>query len=162
MRNRMKAPWRHGWRRRAWIGAVSGLAGGAAFALMQEFDIRAFRNPSDDYLLLGGPFGGGRSTTRRIGIALHAVNSASVGTVYGITIGNLTNLSGPAKGIVFALVENAVLYPAFLMEERHPLIMSGVLPSYRTWTAFTQEVLRHVAFGWVAGAVYSRLVGRRA
>lgn len=148
-----------GWRR-ARIGAVSGLAGGAAFAVTQEVDLRLFRYPSDDYLLLGGLSGRRRPTARRIGMVVHAVNSAAVGAVYGLSAANVSRLPGPVKGVVFAMIENAILYPAFLIEDQHPLIKSGDLPSYRTWVAFTQEVLRHLAFGAATGAAYVRLHDR--
>lgn len=148
------------WRRRASVGAVSGLAGGAAFAVAQEIDLRLLRYPTDDYLLLGGLSGRRGPTARRIGMALHAANSVAVGAVYGLSAANVSRLPGPVKGIVFAMIENAILYPAFLFEDRHPLIESGDLPSYRTGIAFTQEVLRHLAFGAATGAAFERLHDR--
>lgn len=157
MKDVMLGSHRDSWRRRAWIGAISGLVGGAAFAVLQELDLRVFRYPADDLMLLGGMFGQTESSSRSIGMGLHALNSAALGAVYGVTTTNVADLPGPAKGIIFALIENTVLYPAFLMEERHPLIKSGKLPSYRCRTAFIQETLRHIAFGAATGACFSWL-----
>ncbi|MBA2247169.1 MAG: hypothetical protein H0W23_03495 [Chloroflexia bacterium] len=141
-------------------GAIAGLAGGAAMAVCQEIDMRVFRYPSDDFVLLGGVFGKNRGTSRRIGMVMHTVNSAAVGTVYGLTAANVSSLPGPVKGIVFALIENTVLYPLLLAENRHPAIKSGLLVTYRSKTAFAQEVLRHIVFGAVTGAIYARLTRR--
>jgi len=153
-------PHRNGWRCRLRDGAISGLAGGAAFALVQELDQRAFRYPANDYLLLGGMFGLSIASSRRIGIALHVVNSAALGGVYALTTAKVTGIPAPAKGVIFALLENTALYPALLLERRHPLIKSGKLVSYFNWKAFTQEMLRHVAFGAVTGAIHSKLSKR--
>jgi len=149
------------WRQRARIGAVSGLAGGAAFAIVQALDMRAFRYQANDYMLLGGLIGRSQTSSRRIGIAIHTVNSAALGAMYGLTTVGVTRIPGTAKGIIFGLIENTMLYPVVLLEGRHPLIKSGELPSFRTWTAYTQETLRHVAFGAVTGAMYSTLSKRR-
>jgi hypothetical protein len=143
------------------IGAVAGLAGGAAFAIVQALDMRAFGYQANDYTLLGGLIGRSRTSSRRIGIAIHTVNSAALGAIYGLTTVGDTRIPGPAKGIIFGLIENTMLYPVVLLEGRHPLIKSGELPSFRTWTAYTQETLRHVAFGAATGAMYSTLSKRR-
>lgn len=143
------------WALRARNGAISGFAGGIAMAIVQELDLRAFRYCTDDFLLLGGAFGATGSAARRIGIGVHALNSTAVGAVYGLTAANVSRLPGPMKGMIFAMIENATLYPVLLLEDRHPLVTSGELASYRSWTAFTQEVLRHLAFGAATGAVYA-------
>ena len=131
-------------------------------AAFQELDMRLFRYAADDFVLLGGVFGGDRSRSRRIGAAIHVVNSAAVGTVYALTAANVSTLPGPVKGVIFAMIENTLLYPVLLAENRHPLIRSGDLVSYRTKTAFVQEALRHVIYGVVTGAMYERLIQRRS
>ncbi len=129
-------------------------------AVCQAIDMRAFRFASDDFVLLGGVFGKSRKTSRRIGMVMHTANSAAVGMVYALTAASVSTLPGLVKGIIFAMIENAVLYPLLLAENRHPLIKSGELVSYRSTTAFTQEVLRHIVFGAVTGAVHARLTRR--
>lgn len=150
------------WLSQARAGAIAGLAGGAAMAACQELDMRLFRYASDDFVLLGGVFGGDRKTSRRIGAAVHVINSGAVGAVYALTAANVSTLRGPVKGVIFAMIENTLLYPVLLAEDRHPLIRSGELVSYRTRTAFTQEALRHVIYGAVTGAVYARAIKRRS
>lgn len=129
-------------------------------AVCQEVDMRVSRNQADDFVLLGGVFGHDRQASRRIGAAIHVVNSAAVGAVYALTAANVSPLPGPVKGVIFALIENTLLYPVLLSENRHPLIRSGQLVSYRTPTAFGQEVLRHIVYGAVTGAVHARAVKR--
>lgn len=129
-------------------------------AACQELDMRLFRYPSDDFVLLGGVFGGDRRSSRRIGAAMHVVNSAAVGAVYALTAARVSTLPGPVKGVAFATIENILLYPLLLAESRHPSIRSGALVSYRTKTAFTQEALRHIVYGAVVGSVHARLSAR--
>lgn len=120
--------------------------------------MRLFRNAADDFVLLGGVLGRDRQTSRRIGAAIHVVNSAAVGAVYALTAANVSTLPGPVKGVIFAMIENTLLYPLLLAENRHPLVRSGQLVSYRTRIAFIQEVLRHIVYGAVTGAVYAIVV----
>jgi hypothetical protein len=66
-------------------------------------------------------------------------------------------LSGPAwlKGIIFANVENVILYPITWFEDIHPAIRDGQVDRYFNWPAFWQSVPRHIAFGAVLGVVYN-------
>ena len=64
-------------------------------------------------------------------------------------------LPGPAwsKGIIFATVENVILYPITLFEDIHPAIRTGQVDRYFTWPAFWQSVPRHIAYGAVLGVL---------
>jgi hypothetical protein len=61
------------------------------------------------------------------------------------------------KGILFANVENAILYPITVLEDRHPAIRDGQVDRYFNWPAFWQSVPRHVAYGVVVGSLYDRI-----
>jgi hypothetical protein len=64
-------------------------------------------------------------------------------------------LPGPAwsKGIIFATVENVILYPITLFEDIHPAIRTGQVDRYFTWPAFWQSVPRHIAYDAVLGVL---------
>ena len=68
-------------------------------------------------------------------------------------------MPGPAwlKGVIFANVENVILYPITLFEDIHPAIRTGQVDRYFTWPAFWQSVPRHIAYGAVLGVLYERL-----
>ncbi|MCC2627045.1 MAG: hypothetical protein K0S14_695 [Thermomicrobiales bacterium] len=68
-------------------------------------------------------------------------------------------IPGPAwlKGVVFANVENAILYPVTRFEDIHPAIRTGQVDRYYNWPAFWQSVPRHIAFGAVLGMLYDRM-----
>lgn len=141
-------------------GAAAGTAGGAAYAIAMAADLRLFRYRADDYLLLGGAFGFRPAGAALAGRGIHIVNSALLGVVFERIAYRQLPFPAPVNGIVFASVENAVLYPVLIGERFHPLIKSGDLPSYLHPVPFAQSVVRHVAYGAVCGWAVDRLLKR--
>lgn len=135
---------------------ISGLAAGAAFAAVLEADLRLTGRNVDDYIVLGRPLARDRDEARKIGIAIHAVNSVALATLYATVE---ERLPGPPwfKGTVFANVENMLLYPLTALEDLHPAIQDGQVDRYFNWPAFWQSVPRHIAYGAVLGVLYDRL-----
>ncbi len=136
--------------------AVSGLAAGAAFAAVLEVDLRLTGRNVDDLMILGRPFSADRTKARAIGGAIHAINSLALAGLYAMLE---RRIPGPAwlKGVVFANVENVILYPVTRFEDIHPAIRTGQVDRYYNWPAFWQSVPRHIAFGAVLGVLYDRL-----
>ncbi len=136
--------------------AMAGLAGGAAFAVTLEADLRITGNNVDDLILLGRPFVRNRKHARIAGATIHVINSVGLACLYAKLE---QHLPGPPwlKGTLFANVENVMLYPALMLEEFHPAIQDGQVDSYFTWPSFWQSVPRHVAYGLVVGVIYARL-----
>ena len=89
---------------------LAGSAAGAAFALTLEADLRLTGRNVDDLLILGWPFAQERRRARRVGLALHVVNSLALARLYA-TMQHA--IPGPPwlKGVVFASAENVLLYP---------------------------------------------------
>ena len=135
---------------------LSGLAAGAAFVAVLEADLRLTGRNVDDLTLLGRPLVRDRRWARTAGAAIHAANSVALAALYARLADRLL---GPPwlRGVVFAIVENGLLYPLTAFEDRHPAIRDGQLDRYWTWPAFLQSIPRHVAYGAVLGAVYGRL-----
>ena len=136
--------------------AIAGLAAGAAFVAVLEADLRLTGNNVDDLTFLGRPLVRDRERARRAGIAVHAVNSVALALLYARLERRLT---GPSwwRGVAFATVENALLYPLTALEDLHPALRDGQLDRYWTWPAFLQSIPRHVAYGAVLGPLYARL-----
>ena len=136
--------------------AVSGLAAGAAFVAVLEADLRLTGRNVDDLMILGRPFVADPTTARAIGGAIHAINSLALAGLYAMLEGRIP---GPAwlKGVVFANVENVILYPVTRFEDIHPAIRTGQVDRYYNWPAFWQSVPRHIAFGAVLGVLYERM-----
>lgn len=135
---------------------VSGLAAGAAFAAVLEADLRLTGRKVDDLIVLGRPFVKDPSRARVAGVAIHAVNSVALAGLYAMLE---QQISGPPwfKGVLFANVENVLLYPITVFEDKHPAIRDGQVDRYFNWPAFWQSVPRHVAYGAVLGILYHRL-----
>lgn len=91
--------------------AVAGLAGGAAFVAVLEADIRLTGNNVDDLIVLGRPFVRGVGEARKIGLLFHVANSVLLAGLYAKLE---PHLPGPPwlKGVIFANVENLMLYPS--------------------------------------------------
>jgi hypothetical protein len=136
--------------------AISGLAAGAAFVAVLEADLRLTGRNVDDLMILGRPFVSDPTTARAVGGAIHAVNSLALAGLYATLE---RRLLGPAwlKGVVFANIENVVLYPITRFEDIHPAIRTGQVDRYYNWPAFWQSVPRHIAFGAVLGVLYDWL-----
>jgi len=141
--------------------AVSGLAAGAAFVAVLEADLRLTGRNVDDLMILGRPFSEDPNKARTVGGAIHAVNSLAMASLYAMLD---RRLPGPAwlKGILFANVENVILYPITWFEDIHPAIRDGQVDRYFNWPAFWQSVPRHIAFGAVLGVLYQRLQRERS
>lgn len=136
--------------------AIAGLAAGAAFILTLEAERRLGGRRLDDLLLLGRPFARDRRRARRIGLALHAGNSVGLALLYARFH---DRLPGPPwwRGILFANVENTIIYPLTAFDRYHPAIRAGELDRYFTWGAYLQSAPRHIVYGAVAASLYERL-----
>lgn len=135
---------------------VSGLAAGAAFAVVLEADLRITGRNVDDLLVLGRPFVADAKNARAVGGAIHALNSVALASLYAVLE---RRVPGPPwlKGVVFATVENLILYPVTIFEDSHPAIRDGQVDRYFNWPAFWQSVPRHIAYGVVLGILYDCL-----
>lgn len=149
-------------RQRVTAGMLAGVAASIAYAIEQEVDLHLVGHYTDDLTLVGRLFTSDDSRIRPLGFAGHLLNGAIVGAVYAFLADR--RLPGPplARGVIFALAENVVLYPLALLERHHPAIREGTLASYWSRKAFYQQTLRHAAFGVVLGPLTERLLqGRR-
>jgi hypothetical protein len=135
---------------------ISGLAAGVAFVAVLEVDLRLTGRNVDDLMILGRPFIAEPKKARVLGGAIHAINSLALASLYAVLE---RHIPGPPwlKGVIFANVENAILYPVALFEDIHPAIRTGLVDRYFTWPAFWQSVPRHIAYGVVLGVLYDRL-----
>ena len=135
---------------------ISGLAAGAAFVAVLEADVRLTGRNVDDLLVLVRPFTAESTKARAIGGAIHAVNSLAMASLYAMLEPRLPGRPW-LKGVIFANVENVILYPITLFEDIHPAVRNGEVDRYFTWPAFWQSVPRHIVFGVVLGVLYDRI-----
>lgn len=137
--------------------AIAGLAAGAVYIATQEIDNRLTGQNNDDLKLLGRLLVNGPEHAKLAGIPPHVLNSAGLGIAYAAIAHD--RLPGPAclRGVLFATVENTLLYPLALLEDKHPGIRRGEIDRYLTLKAYLQSVPRHITFGAVVGPLYQRL-----
>jgi hypothetical protein len=138
-------------------GIVAGLVAGVAFIVAMAGDITITRYRSNDLRLVSGLVPGLGGLWPVLGTAIHIVNGAALGALYAHVE---DRIHGPGwfKGVVFGLIENAVLWPIImLLDQVHPDIRAGRLPKFNRATPFLQEVFRHVVYGAVLGWTYEQL-----
>jgi hypothetical protein len=137
--------------------AAAGASAGIAYLAMMEVDNRLTGQKLDDLLILGRPFVEDPSRARKLGVAIHLANAATLGVVYAAFMHD--RLPGPAwlRGVIFGNVENTTLYPLALLEQAHPAVRAGEVDRYWTVPAYLQSIPRHVAYGAVLGWLYERL-----
>ena len=138
---------------------VAGLVAGGAFLLVLEADLRMTGRNVDDLIILGRPFVRDPAHARSVGTAIHLLNSVALAQLYRVMSDRLPGEPW-LKGVLFANVENLILYPITVLEDLHPAVRDGQVDRYFTWPAFWQSVPRHVAYGAVLGTLYSRLKSR--
>lgn len=141
-------------------GAVAGLASSGAYALMQAIDLKAFDYPTDDFVLLGSMAPIDDDLVRPVGAVMHFNNGALLGVAYALIARDRLPGSPLVKGFAWTMIETFGLYPMAFLENLHPDIRDGRLPSYLSGKGFTQQILRHVAYGLVLGPVTERMLRR--
>lgn len=136
--------------------AIAGATAGAAFVLTLETELRLGGRRLDDLILLGRPLARDPKRARTIGLAIHAVNSVGLALLYARFH---DRIPGPPwwRGILFANVENTLIYPLTALEDLHPAIRDGQLDRYFNLPAYLQSAPRHIVYGAVVGALYARL-----
>ncbi len=136
--------------------AVAGAAGAAAYLAEMAVDLPLLACPTDDLLLLGGLVTRDPRIWPILGGVMHFTNGMALAQVYALVE---RRLPGPpwARGVLFTLIENTVFWAIVpLFDRYHPAIREGKLPKMNRPVPFLQQVLRHIAYGAVLGAVYGR------
>ena len=143
-----------------WRGVAAGLVAGIAYLAAQTsrsapppHPHRRPRHPRPSL------FSADPRRWRPIGALLHLSFGAFLGALYaGWPRRRLTAHRAPwTAGVLFLLVENAVLYPLLAPLHRlHPAWRTGLLESYYRPLTAAQQVWRHAVFGAVLGALLGR------
>lgn len=137
--------------------AVAGVTAGAVYLATMEIDNRIAKVRIDDLKLLGRPFVKKPEHAKLAGVPVHFQNAVGLAVAYA-AIGH-DRIPGPPwlRGVIFANVENTLLYPLTVFENHHPGIRNGEIDRYYSFRAYLQSVPRHVTYGAVLGTVYESL-----
>ena len=141
-------------------GAVAGMAASGAYALAQTVDLELFDYPTDDFVLLGRMVTNDESLMRPVGAVMHFTNGALLGVAYALIARDRLPGSPLVKGFSWTMMETFGLYPMAFLENLHPAVREGRLPSYLSGKGFAQQIVRHVAYGLVLGPVTERMLRR--
>jgi hypothetical protein len=127
--------------------AAAGIVAATAWGALEPLDKRLFRCDYSDIALLGKAVTRGRGW-RAAGFAMHAVNGATFGIVYG-AVRRRSGIAPRPLAVGLALAEHLALYPLCWY---HPARgEEGVPPLLSNGRAFAQATARHVLFGIVLG-----------
>jgi hypothetical protein len=131
--------------------AAAGAVAATAWALLEPLDRRLFRCDYSDVALLGKAVRPGRGW-RAAGFALHGLNGAVFGAVYGV-LRRRSTVPPRRLALALALAEHVGLYPlTYFVDRHHPARGDeGVPPLFTNGRAFAQATARHAVFGLVLG-----------
>ena len=135
--------------------AAAGLAATAVYSVAMEIDPCLTGNTFNDVTFIQGMLGDDKASSRELAWGLHFLTGVALAEVYA-ALGKRF-LPGPdwLRGTLFGGAFIAAVWPLTPLVDRvHPMILSGKLPRLANWTAFGQNVLRHLVFGLVLGALY--------
>jgi hypothetical protein len=138
--------------------AIAGLLGTIVYSLVMEGDKSLTHSRFSDIRFIQGLVQGKNAPKKRFPLlawTIHLLNGALLGEVYAAVFKRF--LPGPnwLKGAIFGeifIVSAWWLTP--LADKYHPMIKSGELPELANWTAFFQNIFRHLAFGLTLGLLY--------
>lgn len=148
-------------RQRAVAGAIAGLPGGLAHALVNEIDRKIFRYDADDLLMLAGPFINDRSKARRVGICMHLGLAMAFGAAYAVVLNPRNGKDAVRKGIAAGLIENTILWPLVIpLDKYHPYVRDGRMDEFNHPISLLQATLRHIALGYGLGKSYPAMLAR--
>ena len=134
---------------------LAGIAAGTAYLGATWADSKLSSHPFNDLKLVGQPFTTKSPDWLIQGLAGHYGFSAIVSLAYASWAYNWLPGPGWLKGLLFLQLENTVLYPgAAILDPFHAGIQGGQLAPLLNWKTFKGQVVRHVAFGIVLGALY--------
>jgi hypothetical protein len=131
--------------------ATAGAAAAAVWAAQQPLDKRVFGCAYDDVEMLGKLLTRGPSY-RVAGWALHIINGAIFGVLYARVVRPRSPLPGAATGMLAAIAENTVLWPATELHDRWHPARPGLPALAGNPRAFAQATWRHALFGVILGA----------
>ena len=134
--------------------AAAGGIAGVAFLATMAVELKLSGRKLDDLILLGSTFTKNPDNARKVGLAIHAVNSVGLGTLYAAVAHD--RMPGPpaVRGAVFANVENTLIYPLTALDKFHPAVKDGRLDSYWSVKSYLWTVPRHTVYGLVLGGLY--------
>jgi hypothetical protein len=138
-------------------GAIAGVIAAAVMVAVNLADMAVTKQRTNDIRLVGGLFPGARRAWPVFGTGIHLLNGAALGSLFALV---QHGLPGPtwARGVIFGLVENFLLWPFLLMTDRiHPDVKTGKLDRYNRPGPFAAATFRHIVYGAVLGAAYDRL-----
>ena len=138
--------------------AVAGLAATVAYSIAMEGDMSLTGSRFSDIRFIEGLLPGRHRSSPNAWLlawTIHLLNGVMLGELYAAIFKRF--LPGPnwLKGAIFGelfIISAWWLTP--LADKYHPMIKSGELPRLANWTAFFQNIVRHLVFGLTLGLLY--------
>lgn len=148
-------------KRRILAGALAGIPGGIAHALVNEIDRVVFNYDTDDMLMVTGTFMDERGPARKLGFFMHLGFAMAFGIGYAVVLNPRDEKDAVVRGVGAGLVENSILWPLVgPLDKHHPYIRSGRIDRFHHPIALVQANLRHIALGYAIGKSYPAILHR--
>ncbi len=138
--------------------ALAGILATTTYSIAMEGDMSLTGSRFSDVRFIQGMLQGKAAIHKKFSLLawiLHFLNGVMLAELYAAVFKRF--LPGPnwLKGAIFSEVFIVSMWGLTPLADRyHPLIKSGELPKLATWTAFFQNIVRHLVFGLTLGLVY--------
>ncbi len=137
--------------------AVAGAVATLVYSVVMEGDKFITGNHFSDVRFLEGLLAGEKREKRFALLAwiIHFLNGVVLAEIYAAVMKRF--LPGPnwLKGAIFGeIFVVSVWWLTPLADKYHPLIKNGQMPRLANWTAFLQNIARHLSFGLTLGLLY--------
>lgn len=146
---------------------VAGVTGGAVMSLLLVMARTVMGMPANLELMLGAMFVDPSTTAWMIGVVMHLMISGVIALAYAWGFENVTHRAGWLVGVGFSLIHVVIAGVAMgmipMMHPRMPNPMSppGAFMSNLGTMGIVAEVMLHVIYGAVVGAMYGAVIHAR-
>jgi len=137
--------------------ALAGLLATIVYSIAMEGDRFLIGNRFSDVRFIQGMLEGETRSKRFFILSwiIHLLNGVLLAEVYAAVVKRFLPGPGWLKGAIFGeMFIASAWWLTPLADKYHPLIKSGEMPRLANWTAFLQNLLRHLAFGLTLGWLY--------
>jgi hypothetical protein len=138
--------------------AMAGVVALGVYTTEMEADMAVTGNRFSDVRFIEGLLTRKATPQKRFSVLawlIHLLNGILLAELYAAVFKRF--LPGPdwLRGVIFGeafIVSVWWLTP--LADKYHPMIKSGTLPEFASWTSFLQNIVRHFFFGLILGLLY--------
>ncbi len=146
---------------------LAGVVGGAAMSVLMWMARTMMGMPANLEMMLGTMVADPSTTTWLIGFVMHLVLSGAIALLYAWGFENVTHRSGWLTGVSFSVIHIVIagvfmgVIPMMHPRMPDPILPPGAFMSNLGVMGIVAEVMLHVIYGAIVGAMYGPVIHPR-